>query len=415
MLCVQKAWLFLTDLHGKLRGKLIPLSSDGEVNKCKTEFAGVFAGDVLDRFIPEVKMVERPVIVAVPASSGIPSPWHSSETYHMCNGYVDEQGTIPSKLCCRTLLSDAIEELREVGFEMKNGTELEWTLMKDGKPVCDVLSTYSTKPWHNAHIDAFMSALVDHTSHFPVTIEALHAEHGQSIFETALSPADPLCAADAVQLYRMTIKKMAKDYDMQATFVPKPFPDSAGCGLHIHISLSKIKDAGDATDVLFSSFLGGLLHHMYSSTVILLPNKNSFERIHSAGFWTSNAVSYGVDSRTSAIRLVNYGSTTGNARIELRMAGGDANPYLCLLYCIRAGLWGIRHKVDISTFGEPGQIIRRLPSSLREASVHFLDDQSPARELYGNDFVDVYGQQRLHEARITDALPRQRKWEQDVF
>src|SRR5689334_15529057 len=99
VLCMRKAWLFLTDLHGMLRGKLIPLSKEDDggddggddMDECKTEFSGVFVGDVFDRFIPEVKTVERRVIVAVPRSNGIQSPWDVSETYYICNGYADEK------------------------------------------------------------------------------------------------------------------------------------------------------------------------------------------------------------------------------------------------------------------------------------------------------------------------------------
>jgi len=414
---VNKVWLYLTDLHGILRGKLIPLSNTSlsDVGSLKCEFAGVFVSDIFDRPVPDLQQAEENVnVVAVPRSEGVQSPWDTSEVYYMCNAFVDEDCDTSSKLCPRTLLTNAIKELERLGYKMKCGIELEWSLLKNDKPVLGSLQTYSMLHYENSDIQAFLSQLIDKTRGFPVTIETLHTESGKSIFEAALSASDPLKVTDSAQLFRMTIRRLAKEYGMNATFMPKPFPDSAGCGMHVHMSISKL-DGAPAKDVLFTSFLAGLLHHMDSSSVLLLPNANSFRRLTSGEFWTSDSVSYGIDSRRDAVRLVHHESTSGSARIELRVAGGDANPYLTLFYCIKAGLWGIENDLQLDTVGKPGQKIKPFSKTLREASRLFTKKDSPARDLYGDAFVNHYGQQRLHEATISETLPRPEGWEKVTF
>jgi len=417
MSSVNKVWLFLTDLHGILRGKLIPLPNKylSSIEALQCEFSGVYGtNDLTDRPIPDFKAIETVNVVAVPFSDGVQSPWDPTEVYYMCNAFVNEDCTKSSKLCPRTLLANAIKEFEQLGYRMKCGIELEWTLLKNDKPVLGSLQTYSMLHYENSDIQAFLSQLIDKTSGFPVTIEALHAESGKSVFEASLSPADPLKVTDAVQLFRMTIRRLAKEYAMNATFMPKPFPDSAGCGMHVHMSISKLEGT-PSKDVLFSSFLAGLLYHMDSSAVLLLPNANSFRRLSSGEFWTSDTISYGIDCRMDAVRLVHHESTSGSARIELRIAGGDVNPYLALFYCIKAGMWGIENELDLETIGSPGKKIKSLPKTLREASMLFMKKDSPARELYGDDFVDHYGQQRLHEATISETLPRPEGWEKGTF
>lgn len=417
MSSVNKVWLFLTDLHGILRGKLIPLPNKylSNIESLQSEFSGVFVNDIFDRPVPDLKKAEGPVnVMAVPSSEGVQSPWDPSEVYYMCNAFIDEECDISSKLCPRTLLSNAIKEFEQLGYKMKCGIELEWTMLKNDKPILGSLQTYSMLHYENSNIQSFLSQLIDKTSGFPVTIETLHAESGESVFEASLSPSDPLKVTDSAQLFRMTIRRLAKEYAMNATFMPKPFSNSAGCGMHIHMSISKLEGTPEK-DVLFSSFLAGLLYHMDSSAVLLLPNANSFRRLISGEFWTSDSISYGIDSRMDAVRLVHHQSTSGSARIELRVAGGDVNPYLALFYCLKSGMWGIENNLQLDKIGLPGQKIKAFPKTLREASTLFMKMDSPARILYGDEFVDHYGQQRLHEATISETLPRPDGWEKGTF
>src|SRR6476620_9650888 len=100
MSSVNKVWLFLTDLHGILRGKLIPLPNKylSNIESLQSEFSGIFVNDICDRSIPDLQKAEDVVnVVAVPFSEGVQSPWDPSEVYYMCNAFIDEKCEISSK------------------------------------------------------------------------------------------------------------------------------------------------------------------------------------------------------------------------------------------------------------------------------------------------------------------------------
>jgi glutamine synthetase len=420
---MNKVWLFLTDLHGIVRGKLLPLPipnrPSSKIEFLQTEFSGIFVNDIFDRPVPNLKKAEEQVnMIAIPSSTGVVSPWDSSEVYYICNAYLDENGKTTSKLCPRSLLMNAMKSMDQLGFLMKCGVELEWTMLQNNEknekePILGSMQSYSMLHYENPAIQSFLGQLVEKSRLFPTQIEALHAESGNSIFEAALSPSDPSKTSDAIQLYRMTIRRLARENNMHATFMPKPYPNSAGCGMHIHMSLNYL-DGTSAKEILFNSFLAGLLCHLDSSLILLLPYACSFHRMRGE-FWTTNHVSYGIDSRLDAIRLVHHDSNSGNARIELRIAGGDANPYLVLYYCIKAGMWGVEHNLSLEKIGLPGQFIKPLPTTLEEASLLFMNDNSLARQLYGDAFVDHYGQQCIHESNVSKTLGRPEGWEMRVF
>ncbi len=418
---MNKVWLLITDLHSNLRGKLIPTRILNR-EKLRVEFSGVFLNDILDLPVTNLKKAEELVnITGIPSSSEITSTWNKNEYFYFCNGFLDEEGTLPSKICSRSLLCNAVNKAEKMGFKIKCGMELEWTMLKNEKndingnekvPAFGYMQTYAMKHYEDDNMQSFFSELIDKTENLPIQIEALHCEAGSSIFEAALSPGDPVTVADFTQFYRLMIKRMSKRKGMTASFMPKPNANTSGIGAHVHISLYDVNGEKN-TELLFSHFLAGILYHMKSSLVMLLPNANSFKRI-TGDYWTSSHVSYGIDNRSNAIRLVKV-SDAKEARLELRVSGGDVNPYLALYYAIQSGIWGIENKVQLTSVGQPEEKIDVFPKTLKEAASFFLEQDSPARKLYGDAFVDHYGQQRVHEALMTETLSRPDGWEHQVF
>lgn len=417
----SKTWLFLTDLNGILRGKLIPYIKSK--NELKTEFSGPFLNDIFDKQICYEKETEETVnMVVLPFSEKIVSCLDKTHEYFMCNAFLNCTTLLESSvLCSRTLLTNAVQDAFEKGFVIKCGMELEWSMIKPKTknkhnkkhtekiiPAVSHMSSYCVLYNQDKNVQNFINDLVEKTSHLKVNIETFHAESGKSMFEVALSPSDPLTVCDNVQIYRMEIKKMAKINNMMATFCPKLYKDTAGCGAHVHISIDSITQETDfiKKQEIFDSFLAGLLHHLDSCLVLMLPFVSSYTRLNGK-FWTCKDVSYGIDSRLQAIRIVNYQKK--DQRIEIRVPGGDANPYLCLLYAVKAGMWGIENKIRL--VHKPDEKIRLLPNSLEKATKLFKSPDSSARFLFSDEFITHYASQRMHEV----SAKRKKNWEQVIF
>ena len=379
----EKVWLLLTDLHGLFRGKLIPLDNK-KISDLKTEFAGIFVNDILDRAVEGCRENRNIVnITAIPKSKRILSPWDENESYLICNAYEYLDKVKECNMCPRTLLKKAMVELFQFGLTVKCGMELEWTMnkIKDDnnnlimKEQSNEKTSYSMTHYSDEDIQSFFKELYDKTHNFPTNIEALHVENGVDMFEAALSPGTPLETADSVQLHKMTIKRAAKKIKMKATFSPKPFFDQAGCGAHIHISLQK-SNGKSAKNILFDEFLAGIMTYTISSLVLLIPTDSGFRRVSSNNFCTSNFLSFGNDTRHDSIRLVHFNGSENDARIEIRIPGGDVNPYLALYFCLQAGFAGIRKKLSLNNISKPGERFASFPKTLREATVLFIAKNS---------------------------------------
>lgn len=413
---IFRIWLLITTLNGNLKGKLIPVLDgmhDDDGYQVSTEFAGIFYTDILDRRVPDLPMAEDSIIIiAKPKSEKIQSPWHPTEYFHLCDGFMDEDFQTPSQLCSRTLLQSAMKELNSLGFECKCGVELEWTMstdepkpLRETTPHLGFLSSYSMNFFDDPGFQDFLSDMVEKTKTIPVGLEAIHAEVGNSMCEASLHPSDPITMSDSVQLYRMFIRRIAREHGMVASFSPKPYKNSVACGMHVHISIhpseeNKDVDESAAKTLLFNQFLAGMLHHMPSSLLLLMSNVQSYKRMGGNSF-TPEYVSYGiegVDARKEAIRCVHMESTKGTSRLELRVAGADANPYLVLYYCLKAGMWALHNKITLDDVGPPKKHLKPLPTNVKQACEAFMDKKSFARELYGDAFVDHFGTQRLYEA-----------------
>jgi glutamine synthetase len=136
-------------------------------------------------------------------------------------------------------------------------------------------------------------------------------------------------------------------------------------------------------------FVAGVLDGLPSIAAILLPTINSYKRLVE-NYWAPLTVSYGVEDRNSAIRLIKGGPST---RIEVRVPGADVNPYLAFSAIIACGLNGIKNKMQPVTGA-------KLPRSLAESAALMMAEGSVARKVLGDGFIDHFGATRLNEVRV---------------
>jgi len=175
----------------------------------------------------------------------------------------------------------------------------------------------------------------------------------------------------------------------------KPYPNQAGNGLHVHISLldkngNNVFASDDPTNCgILKHAIGGIRETMAATMALLCPNVNSYRRFGSQ-FYVPNAPSWGLENRTVALRVPT--GVAENIRIEHRVAGADANPYL-MLAAILAGIHhGITNQIDP---GDPiegnayEQFEQTLPNNLRDA-LRILDDNEVLAKYIASEYIDVF-------------------------
>jgi glutamine synthetase len=211
-------------------------------------------------------------------------------------------------------------------------------------------------------------------------VEHYYPELGHGQHEIAIRYAPALRAADNHVLYRETIRGVAFRHGLWASLAPKPIPDQAGNGAHLHASLTRVAEAGSAesTEVLANPvfadpndryglsatgyhFIGGVLAHLPALVALTCGSVNSYRRLLPQ-FWSSAFTCYGMDNREAAVRICSplRGDATSTVNLELKPSDSSANPYLALGAFIHAGLDGIRQRLD------PGEPINVDPATMTE-------------------------------------------------
>ena len=260
----------------------------------------------------------------------------------------------------RNVLRRALQPLRDMGLRPVMATELEFYLVEhDGErfqprmpriPGSDLpqpgLQYGMMEDLYE--IDDFLADLDAICIAQNIPAGAALSEFSPGQFEVNLHHVDdPVLACDHAVLLKRAVKAAASRNGLAATFMAKPFAESAGSGLHLHLSLLDEKGdnvfAGSSRDGAFSERLrhavGGLAATMKESMAIFAPNGNSYRR-HAPGSFVPASPSWGTNHRSVALRIPL--AAPANTRIEHRVAGADANPYLV----VAAILAGIHHGIS---------------------------------------------------------------------
>lgn len=197
------------------------------------------------------------------------------------------------------------------------------------------------------HFDAFLNEVYDACASQGIPADAAISENGAGQFEiNLLHVADPLEAADDAALFKRLVRGIARKHGFAATFMAKPYGDRAGSGMHVHFSLqdadgNNVFDNGgeQGTDTMRHA-VAGLIRTMQENALVFAPHENSFRRLL-PGAHAPSAVAWGYENRTAAIRIP--GGNHKARRIEHRVAGADANPYLVLASILGGALLGIEN------------------------------------------------------------------------
>jgi glutamine synthetase len=230
-----------------------------------------------------------------------------------------------------------------------------------------------------------------------MTVEQYYAELGWGQQELSISPAPAVQAADRHLLYRETVRGVALQHGLYASFAPKPWGDQAGNGCHLHFSVWDREYGGNrfyergaeySLSPIARQFMAGILDHLPGLLALTCASVNSYRRLQPQ-MWASAYRAWGPDNREGALRVASpfKGHEADSTNVELKSSDSSANPYIALGGVIAAGLDGIERRltlpppvtVDPHTLSEDErkQIgADRLPTSLKEAIAHLRRDEA---------------------------------------
>jgi len=250
-----------------------------------------------------------------------------------------------------------------------------------------------------------------------ITVERQHHEVGSAQNEITFKYSNPLATSDNVMHYKFAAKAVAdKKYGWTATFMPKPWHEKAGSGMHVHLGLfdpaTGKNPFHDPNDYAYISqkcryFIGGILEHARAICVITAPTVNSYKRLV-PGYEAPVYIAWSKRNRSALVRIPAFSPENANeARIEFRCPDPLCNPYLSYTVIFEAGLEGIRQKIDPGdptdtnlyhmTESERRQLgVRVLPGSLKEALEEWKSDDVCLRAL-GKELAEKYVDLKMEE------------------
>ena len=362
------------DLNGQLRGKRVPKNQSGKQMRMPLSVLNidVFGADI--EHSPLVFDSGDQDGVMVPAGRDlIPLPWVAGEAELDLRVMHNEDGS-PFEGDPRIALSNVLDRYARQGWQVIAACELEFFLLEDGGNLVPPVNPKTGRRLTGTEIlslreldgfDLFFNDITNGAKLMGLGDLTITTEAGVGQFEVTMAHGPALHIADHVILLKELIKGTARNHGMAATFMAKPFSQESGNGLHTHFSV--INQAGEnilCNQTMLQSAVAGCLEAFEASTLLFAPYTNSFERFV-AGAHAPTAATWGYENRTVALRIPS--GPEAARRIEHRVAGGDANPYLLFAAIFGAALEGIERKavppapIEGNAYEHPAHLPGLLP------------------------------------------------------
>ena len=323
-------------------------------------------------------------------------------------------------VCPRAVLRRVIERAADMGFESFAALEYEFFLFDETPDSVREKNFTNLKPmtpgWfgysmirNSTHAELYHELMaLSEQMDFP--LEGIHSETGPGVIEAAIAVDDAINAADKAALFKTFTKVLAQRNGLMATFMAKWSSDYPGQSGHIHISLRHKDGSGSAfydttkrhnMNDTQRQFVAGQQKLMPQLLCMMAPTVNSYTRLI-PGFWAPTDATWGVENRTTALRVVP--GSEKSQRVEHRLGSADANPYLALAAALGAGLYGIEKQwepepqIKGNAYDQDHPKHLSLPRTLWD-SAQLFKDSGAARTLFGEPFVDHFAATREWEER----------------
>jgi glutamine synthetase len=373
--------LQFTDILGGLKSVAVPVERaaaalDGEVT---------FDGSAVEGFV----RVEESDMRLVPdlGTFGV-FPWEGPEGqstgYLMCDVYLPDGRPFPG--CPRQALRRQVEAARALGYRAQVGPEAEFFLFRRDRRGHATTESGDGGLYFDFGAgetgDDARRDMVFALRRMGFPIEAAHHENSPGQHEIDFRHADVLTTADRIALFRLVVRRVARQHGLHATFMPKPVYGQSGSGMHLHLSLFAAggnvfydPQVSAGLSMVGLQFLAGLLEHARACTAVTCSTVNSYKRLV-PGYEAPVYVAWSERNRSPLIRVP--AAREQATRIEFRSPDPAGNPYLCLAVVLAAGLDGLarglsppppvnRNVYRLSSDERARRGIRQLPSDLGEA------------------------------------------------
>jgi glutamine synthetase len=344
-----------------------------------------------------------------------PLPWEEDGLFFLC-----EFSPPADAICPRGILRRVLERAASMGFKAYVGFEYEFFVFnetpesvraknyRDLQPLAPGFFGYSVIR-NSVHSD-FYRQLLATCETMDFGIEGLHEETGPGVLEAAIAVDGAEAAADKASLFKTFSKVLAQRQNKMVTFMAKWSKDWPGQSGHVHTSLKRKSDGTAAfhdpakphnmSDEM-RWYVGGQQKLMPELLAMVACTVNAYSRLI-PGFWAPTASTWGVENRTTALRVIPGGPSS--QRVEYRIAAADINPYLAIAVALGSGLYGIENKIEPDPMVEGNAYdkkfpkTRSLPRTLTEAS-EWLEKSKAGRALFGDAFVEHFAASREWEDR----------------
>lgn len=401
--------VMLPDINGKLRGKWIERDNiskilNGGLKLPLTAIAFDIWGRDPQSWVYQSGDEDGVCIADIRTLATV--PWLKRPTAQIMLS-LNDFNNVPCQYDVRNILQNIITRFDKLNLSAMPAFEMEFSLFNKnndtlGRPIhsqqspagIDAGQTYGLESMQD--MSEFMHGVRDAAQAQNLPIDTLITEAAPSQYEINLyHQPDALVASDQALMLQRTIKGVAKQLNLRASFMAKPFADLAGNGMHMHCSLldndgnNAFNNGTDEGNELLQHAIAGCLATLKDCMLIFAPHLNSYRRFKE-GSHVPMTATWGYENRTVAIR-VPAGSHKA-MRIEHRVAGADANPYLVATAIIAGMLYGIENKL---TAPEPitGNAYKQIPASLPNSwlkSIEHFKNSTFIAQYFGEEFQRVF-------------------------
>lgn len=430
----NKVKLAIVDIDGVLRGKYVSLEKFASLLENGGGFCDcVFGWDVADVLYDNTEFTgwhtaypDAQFRLDVSTERWLPD---ENIPFFLAD-FVDRDGETPHPVCPRQVFKKVMERARKMGFGLTLAFEYEFFLFNENAHTIREKNYQNLTPFtpgmfgysviRNSTHDSLYNEFMDYFERMNIQIEGLHCETGPGVWEAALRYDNGLSAVDKAAVFKTFCKVFFQKRGIMPTFMARWNVELPGQSGHIHQSLYSLKTKKPifydkknnfGMSEVMQHYVAGQTKYLKSFLALAAQNINSYTRLVK-GFWAPTASTWGVENRTTALRVIP--GSEKSQRVEFRVGSADANPYLAAAAIVGAGLLGIEKKLKLEKpvkgsayevqddMGEEKQ----FPTNLRD-SIENLRKSKEARDLFGETFVKHYIQTRewevrQHERAITD-------------